>query len=120
MKYYQIKFSDNGRRADGKEYDSMESADAKVAELIKKYADYKADDFIVELLVDLPSKLYVTNAPVAYDGFGTRTVIDQKDRRVVDVQDRHATWQLGRYNSGMYVMDLAGDHLNDYKSELTS
>ncbi len=54
---------------------------------------------------------YVTNAPEAYDGFGTETVeaiLHWMDRgmhtryRRVRILEEHLDWQTARYRSGMY------------------
>jgi DNA polymerase III subunit beta len=53
---------------------------------------------------------YVTNAPEAYDGFGTKTIRPNvgKDRngkfwRMIQVRDEHTNWQWGRNASGNNV-----------------
>ena len=53
---------------------------------------------------EVPSERRVTNAPVDYDGFGTRTFAKNLggSYRMVDIQTEHMTWQETRYASGMY------------------
>ena len=53
---------------------------------------------------------YITNAPEAYDGFGTKTVrpnvgTDRNGKfwRMIQVQDIHTNWQYGRNASGNNV-----------------
>lgn len=49
-----------------------------------------------------------TNAPEAYDGFGTKTLrvvgTDKRDRpiREVSIEPDHFKWQSMRYRSGMH------------------
>lgn len=46
---------------------------------------------------------FKTDAPAAYDGFGTTTIQDDHEgNRVVWIHAEHQTWQIGRYASGMY------------------
>lgn len=50
----------------------------------------------------------VTDAPEAYDGFGTRTVeilgqLRGKPLRLVETPEDHVEWQRGCYLSGMYL-----------------
>jgi hypothetical protein len=46
---------------------------------------------------------FETNAPKAYDGFGTTTMSEiDEDKRLVWIYTEHQTWQLQRYISGMY------------------
>ncbi len=52
--------------------------------------------------------LTYTDAPVDYDGFGTRTlrVVGTGPRgsvRLVETPDLHLEWQRARYASGMYL-----------------
>jgi hypothetical protein len=47
-------------------------------------------------------RLYETNAPVDYDGFGTITVADGGTLRFVLVRTEHEEWQTMRYRSGMF------------------
>ena len=47
---------------------------------------------------------YWTDAPTAYDGFGTVTVDNHERYREVLVQAEHAKWQVARYMSGMYAV----------------
>jgi hypothetical protein len=54
-------------------------------------------------------KFYVTSAPEAYDGFGSKTVapdcgVDNRGirLRLVAVADEMADWQLNRYASGLH------------------
>lgn len=43
-----------------------------------------------------------TDAPTDYDGFGTFTIADCGDTRVVLIRDEHYNWQTARYGSGMH------------------
>lgn len=48
-----------------------------------------------------------TDAPVAYDGFGTKTIRvlgkrRGKEVRIVETPEEHAQWQRDRYASGLY------------------
>ncbi|MEE9612556.1 MAG: hypothetical protein V3W19_14980 [Desulfatiglandales bacterium] len=43
-----------------------------------------------------------TNAPAAYDGFGTLQLYDGKDKRLVLIVDHHVDWHIQRYGSGGY------------------
>ena len=47
----------------------------------------------------------ITNAPAAYDGFGTFTVAQlyEPGNRLVLVRDEHLEWQKMRYHSGMHL-----------------
>ena len=55
-----------------------------------------------------------TDAPVAFDGFSTRTVaiVGKSKRgeavRLIEVQKRDYEWQTARYSSGAFVMYTAG------------
>lgn len=53
-----------------------------------------------------------TDAPEAYDGFGTRTVeivgihetaLGKRLVRLVETPSQHAGWQRSRYESGLYL-----------------
>lgn len=54
--------------------------------------------------------IHYTDAPEAYDGFGTRTLLTTRVRgqvsnnpiRKVSIDPDHLEWQQGRYMSGMY------------------
>jgi hypothetical protein len=53
----------------------------------------------------------LTTAPKNYDGFGSFTLDEsigeaRNYKRFVLVNDRHLTWQVGRYASGMYRADV--------------
>lgn len=62
--------------------------------------------------------LYRTNAPESYDGFGTFTVVQNASSgdfskslanlapRIVAILSRHSTWQIGRYQSGLYACTM--------------
>lgn len=57
-----------------------------------------------------------TTAPKAYDGFGTLTLADIGDTRIVLIRDEHLAWQEGRYASGMHsptVPDLTEDQITE-------
>lgn len=45
---------------------------------------------------------YETDAPIEFDGFGTRTVYKLATKRVVLIDKQHLEWQLNRYGSGLY------------------
>ncbi len=47
---------------------------------------------------------FQTNAPEAYDGFGTQTLgkITEDGARTVFIHAEHQMWQIGRYRSGLY------------------
>lgn len=49
-------------------------------------------------------RLLRTDAPVAYDGFGTMTVADSSERYVL-VPEIHAEWQVQRYLSGLHLAE---------------
>ena len=49
--------------------------------------------------------LYRTEAPRAYDGFGTATVYTHERTRLVVIEKEHLRWQLERYASGMYYTE---------------
>ncbi len=60
-----------------------------------------------------PTVLRYTDAPEAYDGFGTRTIdpnagVDKNGRviRLVAIEEAHRVWQVSRYESGAYVVIL--------------
>jgi len=53
---------------------------------------------------------YRTKASKAYDGFGTITVFEHGDERIVGVRTAHCEWQLMRYASGMYNAEPLEDH----------
>ena len=64
----------------------------------------------------------ITDAPEAYDGFGTftlETINDEADEsskifRLVLIRTEHLQWQTGRYSSGLYSCDHeAADRLTD-------
>jgi hypothetical protein len=47
-----------------------------------------------------------TRAPKAYDGFGTFTLAEYHSYgRLIAIRDEHLTWQLGRYNSGIFACE---------------
>lgn len=48
----------------------------------------------------------VTTAPKAYDGFGTFTLEEAGDIRIVLIQAEHLDWQQGRYLSGLHQCNL--------------
>ena len=48
-------------------------------------------------------EVYETSAPSDYDGFGTITVADYGTERTVLIRHEHASWQLGRYQSGNHI-----------------
>jgi hypothetical protein len=43
-----------------------------------------------------------TSAPRNYDGFGTITLVDTGDRRIVGIHVEHLDWQTTRYGSGLF------------------
>ncbi len=55
--------------------------------------------------------LYMTTAPVRYDGFGTLTIYDcggvgtGSVKRYVLIDEKHLDWQTGRYASGLYCAE---------------
>ena len=50
-------------------------------------------------------RLYRTNAPKAYDGFGTLELYSGGDWRHVLINVDNEVWQTGRYGSGMHVAE---------------
>jgi DNA polymerase III sliding clamp (beta) subunit (PCNA family) len=68
---------------------------------------------VVDSVPDYPEtgcSFHVTNAPEAYDGFGTKTVRrcigtdrNGKPWRMIQVRDEHTNWQYGRNASGLNV-----------------
>jgi hypothetical protein len=59
----------------------------------------------ITVAIDGESVLYFvaqTTAPIAYDGFGTISVFETSNVRVVLIREEHFNWQNGRYNSGLY------------------
>ena len=68
----------------------------------------KASDTMQAILTTERS-VYVTNAPVAYDGFGTFTLLeflahrDGRDFRAVAIESGNSHWQTERYASGCNV-----------------
>ncbi len=62
--------------------------------------------------------LVETDAPVRYDGFGTLTIYegarDGKTIRYVLVQEDHASWQEGRYRSGLHSWEVPSEDLTGY------
>ncbi len=53
---------------------------------------------------------YQTNAPKAYDGFGTLTIEEHGSTRIVGIRTAHCEWQLMRYTSGMHKIEALEDH----------
>ena len=54
---------------------------------------------------------YETNAPKAYDGFGTISLYDDLPKlRLVLIDERHKDWQVGRYLSGMHYANPFTEH----------
>ena len=54
-----------------------------------------------------------TTAPECYDGFGTQTGVTGLDgKRTVSILYQHREWQIQRYWSGMYLVELTS-----YKEE---
>jgi hypothetical protein len=64
----------------------------------------------ITVAIDGESVLYFvaqTTAPIAYDGFGTISVLETyggsgESVRVVLIRDEHFNWQNARYNSGLF------------------
>jgi hypothetical protein len=65
-----------------------------------------ADELEVRLWIEIPARPMITNAPEAYDGFGTYTLdyLPGGYRRV-SVRDEHRYWQEMRYRSGLYAAE---------------
>ncbi len=53
---------------------------------------------------------YQTDAPKAYDGFGTITVMEWGSTRIVGIRTAHCEWQLMRYTSGLHKVETLEDH----------
>lgn len=64
-------------------------------------------------------KLWWTQAPASYDGFGTFTIYHEDNRRAVAVRVEHESWQILRYHSGMYATEpVEHSDLNDYAEQI--
>lgn len=100
MKWFQVVTAD-GNPASFTVLRTEAEAQAELDRLTKEYPEPMIGGRIA-VKCEEPSKLYVTTASESYDGFGTYTVerIDAK-RRIVDIADCHANWQIGRNMSGM-------------------
>ena len=113
MEFWKVWSDKHDCHAVATEFPSKAEAEAERDRMIEKYSDLKGvDDFqlSVRRVAALPASLIVTSAPIAYDGFGTRELmqytadepVGQKTYRLVLVQDQHKEWQMGRYWSGMH------------------
>ena len=105
MKWFKVLTAD-GREAS---FDVFRTEDAVHAELKRLTAEYPGEMQGGKIAVhaEAPSRLFVTDAPEDYDGFGTYTVehlpAPHEGFRVVDIADEHARWQIGRNMSGMHA-----------------
>jgi hypothetical protein len=51
---------------------------------------------------DIHFHIRETDAPHAYDGFGTMSIMESKPVRIVLIRAEHLNWQEMRYASGMH------------------
>src|ERR1017187_9535643 len=104
----------NNTHVDCTEYMNLLTPDASKAWLamVTKQSNEGQNVFYVDVCSECYQPTgwlkYVTDAPVAYDGFGTRTIdkitlsyFPGRDFRVVLVDPKNENWQQARYDSGM-------------------
>jgi hypothetical protein len=84
------------------EHAAKTAADVRAAGFAEQEACDLADAEAAKAAILDDTAEFITNAPEAYDGFGTWTVRHANDMRVVRIYNDHQEWQLKRYGSGLF------------------